>query len=173
MNLSRFISLALAALVAATAGFAKPAAVRKAPDSDLAAKELRRAVVDGAANLARLDPPPALPTELPQPFSPPGFERELPSETKTQGPAQSGPPKPAGDRELLAAVAPLVVPTGTFFFGGDRYLQFSKKRLKVGDKLIVSYEGQDCTLELIAIDSTNFTLRLNHEEITRPIKPRK
>ena len=57
--------------------------------------------------------------------------------------------------------------------GSERLLSIGKKRLKTGDRLTVNFEGQDYTLELVAIDRTNFTLRLNREEITRPIKPGK
>ena len=57
--------------------------------------------------------------------------------------------------------------------GSERLLMFGKKKLKAGDHLTVNFEGQDYTLELVAIDRTNFTLRLSHEEITRPIKPGK
>ena len=153
---------------------AKTAAPRKAPESDLAPKEARKVTVDVAAALARVETPAALPDELPQPFNPQGFNRvvrEVPR-TSDAGPAVQA-KLAAGDREILNAIAQRVTPSGTFNLGGSRFLQFSKKRLKVGDHLTVTHEGQDYNLELTAIDATNFTLRLNREEITRPIKPGK
>lgn len=174
MKPCRITSMVLTGLmVACAASAAKAPSSKKSPDSDLASIEARREVVESAVNVAKLEVPPALPDSLPQPFNPPGFDRETSSETRTTPGVAAAPTRPAGDRELLAAIASRVTPAGTFFFGGERYLQFSKKRLKVGDRLTVTYEGLDCTLELTAIDATNFTLRLNREEITRPIKPGK
>jgi hypothetical protein len=65
------------------------------------------------------------------------------------------------------------VPKGTLSLGSQSLLIFGRKNLRVGDRLTVSFEGTDYTLELVAFDRANFTLRLNHEEITRPIKPGK
>ncbi len=124
-------------------------------------------------SLAKQDTPAALPESLAQPFNPPGFNRAARQEALASASGPAAPVKLAGDREILAAIAPRVTPTGTFSFGGERRLQFSKKRLKVGDQLTVTHEGQDYVLELTGIDATNFTLRLNREEITRPIKPGK
>ena len=151
---------------------AKTTVARKPPESDLASIESRRIVVEMAQNLAKVEAPADLPESLPQPFNPQGFNRvvrEEPRASEAGAPA----PKAAGDRDILAAIAPRVTPTGTFNLGGNRWLQFSKKRLKVGDHLTVTHDGQDYNLELTAIDATNFTLRLNREEITRPIKPGK
>ncbi|MBS0661791.1 MAG: hypothetical protein JSR48_00885 [Verrucomicrobia bacterium] len=173
MNPRRCILLALLGLASAVVVTAKAAPTRKAPESDLATVDVRREAVEAAANMAKAENPAALPDTLPQPFSPPGFDRDTTGEKTGAAGQAAGPAKPSGDRELLAAIASKITPSGTFFFGGEHYLQFSKKRLKVGDKLTVNYEGLDCTLELTAIDATNFTLRLNREEITRPIKPGK
>jgi hypothetical protein len=147
-HISTLVMVGMALTTAAMA--AKSAPTRKAPQSDLASIESRRATVDLAISLAKQETPEALPDSLPLPFNP-----------------------AYGDHEILTAIAVRVTPTGTFDLGGTRWLQFSKKRLKVGDKLTVTHEGQDYTLVLSAIDATNFTLRLNREEITRPIKPGK
>ena len=174
MNLRRLTSLLLFALVTAGLPMVTLAAVhtRKPPESDLASVDVRRASVDRALSLAKQDMPAALPDALPQPFNPTGFNRVMREERPVDNGA-AAPPKALGDRELLAAIAAHITPSGTFSIGGVRRLQFSKKHIKVGDHLTVTHEGQDYILELTAIDATNFTLRLNREEITRPIKPAK
>ncbi|MDB6127482.1 MAG: hypothetical protein JWM35_1378 [Verrucomicrobia bacterium] len=174
MKTRRQIFLIAIGLALAGSLTAKTAAPRKAPESDLASKDVRHATVESAARLAKVEMPAPLPDDLPQPFNPEGFNRvarEVPRQTDA-GPAVQA-KLAAGDREILGAIAQRVTPTGTFNLGGARFLQFSKKRLKVGDHLTVTHEGQDYNLELTAIDATNFTLRLNREEITRPIKPGK
>ncbi|MDB6167995.1 MAG: hypothetical protein JWM88_859 [Verrucomicrobia bacterium] len=155
-------------LVAATANLPKP----KTQESDLATPEARRAAVIAAVALAKVEAPGPLPEELPQPFNPVGFNRSSREAARTTD-ANAAAPKATGDHDILTAIARRVAPTGTFKMGDTRYLQFSKNRLKVGDHLTVTHEGQEYNLELTAIDATNFTLRLNREEITRPIKPGK
>lgn len=173
MKLFRASNLLVASLLmAGTDLVAKTTLARKAPESDIASIENRRVTVDMAAGLAKQESPTALPEELPLPFNPQGFNRVVREEPRTEPGARPA-PRISGDREILITIASRVLPTGTFSLGGERFLQFSKKRLKVGDKLTVTHEGQDYTLELTAIDATNFTLRLNREEITRPIKPGK
>jgi hypothetical protein len=170
-HISTLVMVGMALTTAAMA--AKSAPTRKAPQSDLASIESRRATVDLAISLAKQETPEALPDSLPLPFNPAGFNRVVREEVRASDAGPATPAKAYGDHEILTAIAVRVTPTGTFDLGGTRWLQFSKKRLKVGDKLTVTHEGQDYTLVLSAIDATNFTLRLNREEITRPIKPGK
>ena len=47
------------------------------------------------------------------------------------------------------------------------------KTVGVGQSFLVTFNGQDHELELIAVERTTFTVRLRGEEITRPIKPTK
>ena len=149
------------------------ARVRPPPESDLASKEVRQLTVDLATTLAKVEiPAPVTESALPQPFNPPGFGRASSQETRPNTEA-SVPSKAFGDREILTALAAKVVPKGTFGLGSHSLLSFGKKYLKVGDRLTVAFEGTDYTVELVAFDNTNFTLRLNHEEITLPIKPGK
>ncbi len=94
------------------------------------------------------------------------------------GPAGSGEPSPAvvapvgprSNRDLLQAIATSLKPSGYFVIGGTPTLVFGQKRVKAGGLLTVNYEGKEYTLEVSALDRTNFTLRLNREEFTRPIK---
>lgn len=88
--------------------------------------------------------------------------------------ADSAPrPEPAGPksgRDLLQSIALSLKPSGSFVFGGVPHLSFGQKRVKPGGLLTVTYEGKEYTLEVVSIDRTHFTLRLNREEFTRPIK---
>jgi hypothetical protein len=171
LRVSRLLFAALA--LGPVFGAAGAAPKRKPPQSDLAPIEARREVVGLATNLAKIETPDTLAgTSPPHPFNPPGFWSEAPRpapDAQTPGPA----PKSYGDREILTALAAKVVPKGTFGLGSNSLLSFGKKNLRRGDRLTVNYEGQDYTLELVSFDTINFTLRLNKEEITRPIKPGK
>ena len=176
MNLRRhFFLVALIGVALGPAAGRLPAAtrVRPPPESDLASKEIRQQAVDLAVALAKVDMPASVREgPLPQPFNPPGFGRASSDAVHPVAEAP-GPSKAFGDREILAAIAPRIVPKGTLSMGSQSLLIFGKKNLRVGDRLTVSFEGTDYTLELVAFDRANFTLRLNHEEITRPIKPGK
>jgi hypothetical protein len=150
-----------------------------APASDLVSPERRRPTVELAERLAKPPLPAPLGADLVQPFNPAAFGQPDPEELRAIAAAQaaaaaaSAPSKPSTDSDFLRAIAARVMPSGTLILGGEPRLIFGKKRLRVGDQLTVSYDGQDYNLELTAIDRTTFTLRLNKDEITRPIKPPK
>ena len=173
MNLPRPLPLLLLALAfGPVTGALGAAPKRKPPESDLAPADARAAAVKLAADLAKADTPEALSnSSLPHPFNPPGFNLTSRPVAETTG--TPVPTKSFGDREILAALAAKVLPKGSFSLGSEALLSFGKKNLRAGDRLTVSYEGQDYSLLLVSFDRTNFTLRLNKEEITRPIKPGK
>lgn len=85
-------------------------------------------------------------------------------------PAARQPSGPRNDRELLQAIALSLKPTGFFVLGGQPTLVFGQKRVKAGSSMTITFEGTEYTLEITAVDRTNFTLRLNREEFTRPNK---
>jgi hypothetical protein len=91
-----------------------------------------------------------------------------------RAPAASGAPaapgNPVTDRDLVQAIAASLKPSGFFVIGGEPTLVFGQKRVKAGGVLTITFEGNEYTLEVTKIDRTNFTLRLNREEFTRPIK---
>lgn len=127
----------------------------------------RQASLNQAAELLAAKPNPSstLPDDLVDPFNP----------SYLSGPAKSagGPAAPASagsDREILERIMDNIRPSGTLVLGGQPYLLFREKRLKVGDTLTIAFEGADHTLVITGIDRTSFKLRLNNEEITRPIK---
>lgn len=88
-------------------------------------------------------------------------------------PTEAGPSKvPAGprsNRDTLQAIATSLKPR-YLELGGQAILFFGQKRVKAGDTLTINFEGTDFALEVVSIEKPNFTLRLNRDEFTRPIK---
>jgi hypothetical protein len=82
----------------------------------------------------------------------------------------AAPVGPRNDRELLQAIAKTLTPSGSFVISGEPLLTFGQKRVKAGGVLTINFEGKQYTLEIVSIDRTTFTLRLNREEFTRTIK---
>lgn len=132
----------------------------------------RQATLDLAARLFASQEASAatIPADLVDPFNPPGFG----------APPAVMPGKPgevahtvASDREILEKIAPSIAPSGMMLFGDQPLLLFREKKLKVGDSLTITFEGTDYVVVIAGIDQSSFKIRLNREEITRPIKPGK
>jgi hypothetical protein len=161
MNPLRYIFLVLIGSACGLPFSAAKTRTRPPPESDLASIDTRRVAVELAVKLAKVDEPAALANNLlPKPFNPAGFGMTA---RLVEAATPAGPARTFGDHEILAALASRVLPQGTLSLGSRSLLIFGKKNLRVGDQLTVNYEGQDYTLELVAFDRTNFTLRLNHE----------
>ena len=162
-------------LIIASAGAALSLSARAATPSDIATPEKRRASVESALKLSKAKTVAPLPEELPLPFGAPGFDlsdaQERAAALAASGKAAA--PKVASDRDTLEQIATKIPPSGTIFIGDEPRLMFGKKTVKIGTHFTVTLNGQDYDLELVNIDRTTFTLRLNREEITRPIKPAK
>ena len=77
---------------------------------------------------------------------------------------------PRSAQDLLQAIAANLKPSGNFVIGGQHTLVFGQKRVKAGGTLTITFEGTEYTVEVTAIENNTFTLRLNREEFTRPIK---
>jgi len=77
---------------------------------------------------------------------------------------------PMNDHDLLALLAEQLNPTGTFVMGGEPILLFGQKKIKVGDKLPLSYEGAIYYVEIVEIKRISFTISLNQEKFSRPIE---
>ena len=111
---------------------------------------------------------PAMPADVIDPFNSAAFSEAMglgrPASSES---VKSG---PRTDREILSAIAAVLKPTGNFIIGGEQTLIFGQKRVKAGMPLTINFEGTEYTLEMTAIDRTSFTLRLNREELSRPIK---
>jgi hypothetical protein len=118
-----------------------------------------------------------LPAEIVNLFNPAAFGKPDAEELAAIAAAQaaeaanSAKAKPATDSDLLERIAGRIVPSGTVTLGDEALLVFGQKRLRVGDRLTVTYDGKDYDLELTAIQRLTFTLRLNRAEITRRINP--
>ena len=153
------------------------------PAVDVLPAAQRHATVEKATRLAQ--PPVAGPVapDLTNPFNPPDFTAPDPEEQRANAaaraagqPPPSGPAAqaaPLGNRELLETIAARIQPTGSIVGRGKPLLTFSGRTptVGIGQSFVVTYEGQDYELEVMAIDRTTFTLRYRGEEITRPIKP--
>ncbi len=153
--------LALGALVASSFG-----------QEAVSSPTKRQATLDLAARLlaSQENSIATLPAGLVDPYNPPGFG----------APPASTPSKPgevahtvASDREILEKIAASIAPSGMMSFGGQPLLLFREKKLKVGDSLTITFEGKDYVVVIAGIDQSSFKIRLNREEITRPIKPGK
>jgi hypothetical protein len=180
-TISTPISAALA-VVLASAGLLVTPAKGSAP-SDLLPPSRRRATVEMAMRLTKpldLDP---LPSDLIQPFTPPGFDQEdkeeqeavLKEQLKRGGPARKNPEvaAPLSDSEILRQISAKIAPSGTIMVNGNQMLIFGKNFVKIGAHFTVTYRGADYNLVLIEVEHNSFTLRLNREEITRSLQPGK
>ena len=90
-------------------------------------------------------------------------------EIKDQATVSAG-PRNAHDLLQAIATSPSLKPSGYFVLGGVPTLVFGQKRVKAGNFLTITFEGTEYAIEIVSIDRPNFTLRLNREEFTRPIK---
>jgi hypothetical protein len=150
-----------------------------AAKSDIAGLSARRAIVASALQLVESPKVQPLAQNVVQPFNPVAFGQPDAEElaaiaaARAAEAAQQNSAKPATEADLLERIAERVVPSGTLTLNGEPLLIFSQKRLRVGDRLTVTYEGRDYNLELTAIQRFTFTLRLNRAEITRRINPGK
>jgi hypothetical protein len=176
-------------------GLASAATALGKPLADIVSPEKRRSIVELAQQLTRPPEPVPLPADLAQPLNPPGFDQPDPEELRAAAAAAAsakavaaaavslsgaggaggaaGPAAPLmGDRELLESIAAKILPTGMIKVGGEPLLIFGRRNVKIGGSFTVTNpaNGQDYTLELIAIEPPTFTLRYRNEEITRPIK---
>lgn len=125
--------------------------------------------------LAARDPAP--PADLPDPFHSEAFATAAASSPGAVGPVATPGAAPSAranaprsNRDLLASIGDALRPGGYIVMGGQPSLSFGQKRVKPGGTLTITFEGTEYTLEVVAIDRANFTLRLNNEEYTRPIK---
>lgn len=163
----RFSSLLLTASALALASTAL------AQRSDLLPVQRRATSVDLAARIVEPKSAPALPATVNNPFAPEGFD--LPDGAETAGPAGAAAGAARAPvrsmRDTLETIAANITPTGTISRRGEPILLFGSKQVRVGEELTVTYEGTTYILTVSAIQSTSFTVRLNNDELTRPIKP--
>jgi hypothetical protein len=157
-NLIRSI-LAMAAL---------PAALWAAPAFDVQPVAKRAATVELAGKL--LNPPPSTDGAggLVNPFTLNGSRSEDVSADESQAAANKAAIL-ASNRSLLAALAEQLDPKGTFVLGGESIILLGQKKLKVGERYPITFEGAVYELEITSIETTRFSVRYKNEELTRPI----
>jgi hypothetical protein len=127
---------------------------------DIQPPKKREQVVEQASQLAKAAAPEAAlpPENLRNPFNPSVVEEVHAA-------------RPTSDKDLLQILAEQLQPTGVIGREDDlKLLLKGQKGVKVNDKLTLSFDGSAYEVEITAIDSNNFSLRLNQAEITRPIK---
>lgn len=133
--------------------------------------ELPAKRVEFLERAAKIQAPKTAIEKLPDPFHPEGFLGAAPEAVRPLvGEPAAAPAGPRSGSDILQAIAANLKPSGYFVIGGQQTLVFGQKRVRAGGQLTVTFEGTEYTLEITAIDRTNFTLRLNREEFTRPIK---
>jgi len=147
----------------------------RAADEKVETQAKRTEAIDqGKSLLATKDKAP----EVKDPFHSIAYDQTLAANTgrgsATAGAAESIVARPASGprahRDLLQAIAANLQPSGYFVLGGEPTLVFGQKRVKAGGTISIRFEDADYTLEIVSIERPNFTLRLNNEEFTRPIK---
>ncbi len=104
------------------------------------------------------------------PFNPPAFAGFIAGPQPVPGPGTPPPAGPVPGADLLRKIAAGLKPSGHFVIGGEPTLVFGQKRVKAGSTMTINFEGSAYTVEIAAVTNTTFTLRLNREEYTRPIK---
>jgi hypothetical protein len=107
-----------------------------------------------------------LPDDLVNPFT--GVVREQTVVEVATGPIPVGLSGP----ELLSQLAATIPSTGTLVFGGNAMLLLGPKKIKVGEKIPVNFEGKDYQLTLMSVTPTTFTVQLGKELSTRTVRKR-
>jgi len=74
------------------------------------------------------------------------------------------------DEELLAELSQYVNPTGIFMFGGEFYLIFKEKKLKVGSEIAVRFDGSDYLVEITEITGSTYRIRNGDAELQLKLK---
>lgn len=74
------------------------------------------------------------------------------------------------EEELLEALSQNITPTGIFLFGGDFYLVFSEKKLKVGSALVVNLNDTDYNVTIEEITGSAYQIRLGESVIQLKLK---
>lgn len=158
------------------AGLCSSAWAQRKSTSDLTPPARRATTVELATRLAATPEIPRLPAKSVNPFSPAGWDAPDPDEQRLASEAAEN-ARRAGlaaqsrpQRNALASVANAIQPSGVVLLGGQPTLLIRGRRVRVGDALSATFEGRAYTVTITAITRDSFTLRMNGEELTRPIK---
>jgi hypothetical protein len=170
MNQTTHRLICVLLVVGATCG----ATLARAAEGDVLSPTKRQEAVDRAKKLLAVRD---IPAPAADPFHSEAFNEIVagvgrPASTTTGGESESAKPAagPRTGRDQLKAIAEGLKPSGYIVLGGNPTLLFGQKRVKAGGLVTITFEGTEYTVEITSIASPNFTLRLNREEFTRPIK---
>ena len=146
-------------------------AAHAAETSDILSPTKRQEILEGAKKLLAVREAPAV---VADPFHSEAFAEIIAAAGRVPGTSAPDPGRapvgPRNDHDLLQAIAASLKPSGYFVLSNQPTLVFGQKKVKAGSFLTITFEGIEYAVEITAIDRTNFTLRLNREEFTRPIK---
>ena len=106
---------------------------------------------------------------LKDPFNPPETDLKDLVVDPSIKPKDTG-PKLLSDSDVLASLASNIKPTGSVEIGGEPYLLFGEKRLKVGDRYTVTKDGVDYAIVINSIEPNRFSIRYNSQVLFRQIK---
>jgi len=144
------------------------------------ASPAKRAELVKSANACASEPTAApVPEDAVNIFNPEAFGKPDAAELQAMAAAKAAEAaalnkaRPANENELLERIAERVMPSGSLSLNGEPLLIFGQKRVRVGDKLTITYDSVDYTVEIASIQRFTFTLRLNRAEVTRRINPGK
>ncbi len=167
MNTLRHLLLVI---MAAGTGFT----LAQAAEGEVLSPTVRQQALDNAKKLLA---PREVAAPAADPFHSESFNELVKGAGKGSGTSTAGgptdPATPAGPRtgrDQLQSIAAGLKPSGYIVLGGQPTLLFGQKRVKAGGSVTITFEGTEYTVEITSIVSPNFTLRLNREEFTRPIK---
>ena len=137
--------------------------------SDLATSQTRQATVQVAKELSGVPVVAPISGDVPNPFNPPGYSlpETIPAHT---APAARTAPVIRSDREILDILLRRFPASGAMTWGGRVLLVAGDKRYEAGQTLLLSYDGRDFEVELVAVTATSFTLRYRGAEISRSIR---
>lgn len=149
----------------------------KAIKSDIVVPARRVVTTDLAARLIAPREVAKLADNTVNPFSPLSFDALDPEEARLAAEAAKraravtpAAAKITSDRDLLTAIGAQMKPTGMVNLGGEPILLMGTRKIRIGEPISASFEGKPIVVTVTAIDRNSFTLRLNGEEFTRPIK---
>jgi hypothetical protein len=87
--------------------------------------------------------------------------------------AEAAPVARPSDQEFINTLAAQLSPTGALQMGGQAFLLFGEKKVKVGEFIPINFDNETYEVELLDLTRTAFTVRLNNVQTTRSIKPAK
>ncbi len=121
------------------------------------------------ASTARLTGTAALPASSEvvalDPFNPPPSHLRSESEVDVAAKTSN-----LSDEQLVVALAAQIQPSGSMMLGGEPYLLFTERRQKIGDKVSVTFDKVEYTVEIVSIANNRFRIRYNEKEAERTIK---